>query len=118
MQISDIPAHLGITATSLADLMETSKQNLQQYISGARGKPSKFLTHLLDVANLQRVEIVFPDVFDHPAGENPEAPEYWLNIALEALREAEKRGMPMPDIAIEIARRGVAHINQNQYDDE
>jgi len=93
MQLSDITTHLGISAQHLADLMGVSRQALNNYTSGRKGKPSKFVGELLAVANLNQAEIIFPDVFDHPDGENPDWAAYWANIAIEALREAEKRGM-------------------------
>lgn len=94
MQISDIPAHLGVSAKHLADLMGKGRQALNNYTSGRKGKPSKFVSDLLAVANLNREEIIFPNVFDHPDGDNPAHPDYWLSIAAEAVREAEKRGLP------------------------
>ena len=99
MKISDIPAHLGITARHLAELMGVSPQALNNYTSGRKGRPSEFVRHLLDVANLNREEIIFPDRFDHPDGENPESPAYWMNIALEALLQAEKRGAEVKNAA-------------------
>ena len=103
MQLSDIPAHLGISAQHLADLMSATRQALNNYTSGRKGKPSKFIGELLAVANLNRAEIIFPDVFDHPYGENHNHPAYWANVALEALREAEKRGMQVKAICEAIA---------------
>ena len=94
MQISDIPAHLGVSAQHLAALMGKSRMALNNYTSGRKGKTSKFIIELLAVANLNREEIVFPNVWDHPDGENPDHPAYWLALAAEAVREAEKRGLP------------------------
>ena len=94
MQLSDITTYLGISAQHLAELMGTTRQALNNYTSGRKGKPSKFISEILAVANLNREEIIFPDRFDHPNGENPERSEYWMNIALEAIHEATKRGLP------------------------
>jgi transcriptional regulator with XRE-family HTH domain len=110
MQIYDIPAHLGITATNLADLMGVSRQVLNDYTSGRRGKPSAFVAELLDVANLNREEVIFPDVFDHPSGENRDEPQYWLNVAIEALREAGKRGVDCSGIAEQLLAVGLANL--------
>lgn len=93
MQLSDITTYLSVSAQHLADLMGTTRQALNNYTSGRKGKPSKFITELLAVANLNREEIIFPDRFDHPDGENREHPAYWANIAVEAIRQAEKKGM-------------------------
>lgn len=98
MKLSEIAAHLGITAAHLADLMGVSKQSLNSYTSGRKGVASKFVSDLCAVANVNREEIFFPDRFDHPAGENPEHPAYWVNIALEALTQAKKRGMDTSEI--------------------
>lgn len=94
MKIQDIPAFMGRSAAALAADFGISKQALFSYTSGGRGKPSKFLTDLLAFCNLNREEIIFPDRFDHPDGENQESPAYWANVALEALHEAKKRGLP------------------------
>ncbi len=93
MKIHDIPAHMGRSTAALAADLGLSAQALGQYLNGKRGKPSKFIADLLTFCNLNREEIILPDRFDHPDGENPEHPAYWANVALEALHEAEKRGL-------------------------
>jgi transcriptional regulator with XRE-family HTH domain len=93
MQLSDITTYMGISAQHLADLMGVSRQAINNYTRGRKGKPSKFVGDLLVVANLNREEMIFPDRFDHPDGENPEHPAYWMNIAIEAVHEATKRGL-------------------------
>lgn len=89
MKLHEIPSHLGITAAQLADLMKVSPQALNNYLRGRKGNGSKFINHLLDVANLSREEIIFPDRFEHPDGKNPEHPAYWANLAIEALSKAD-----------------------------
>lgn len=98
MKIHEIPAHLGVTAAQLADLMEVSPQALNNYLRGRKGKESKFINHLLAVASLNREEIIFPDRFDHPDGDNPEHPAYWVNIAMEAINSAREKGLPIEDV--------------------
>lgn len=93
MKPHDIPAHMGRSAAALAADLQLSAQALGQYLNGKRGKPSKFLDNLLTFCSLNREEVIFPDRFDHPDGENPECPAYWANVALEALHEAVLRGM-------------------------
>lgn len=102
MKLHDIPARMDRSAAALAADLQISPQGLGQYLNGHRGKPSKFIRHLLVFCNLNREEVIFPDRFDHPDGENPECPAYWLNVALEALHEAEKRGLD-PDKCKNIA---------------
>ena len=93
MKLKEIAAYLGTTAAVLADLMGTTPQALNNYTSGRKGRPSKFIRKLLMTAGLNREEIIFPDRFEHPDGENPESPAYWANVALEALHEAVLRGI-------------------------
>lgn len=99
MKIQDIPAFMGRSAASLAADLGIKKQALFSYTSGQRGKPSKFLVDLLTYCNLNGEEIIFPDRFDHPDGESPDHPAYWANVAIEALHEATKRGLPEQEAA-------------------
>lgn len=94
MKIQDIPAFMGRSAAALAADFGIPKQTIGQYLNGQRGKPSKLIADLLIFCNLNREEMIFPNRFDHPHGESPEHPAYWANIALEALSEAVKRGLP------------------------
>lgn len=93
MKLRDIPSRLGITAAHLAEICGVSKQALNNYTSGRKGKPSQFVVELLSVTGLNREEIIFPDRFYHPDGENPDHPAYWANIAIEALYQASIRGL-------------------------
>lgn len=93
MKIQDIPAHMGITARQLAELAGVSPQSLNNYTSGRRGAAgSEFVDRILAVAGLEREEVIFSDPFDLPAL-NDTMPEYWLALALEAIRQAVERGM-------------------------
>ncbi len=83
---------MGCSASSLAEQLGINRQSLNPYLLGKRGTPSKVVNDLLVVTGLNREEIFFPDRFDHPDGEDRTQPAYWLNIALEALSEAAKRG--------------------------
>ncbi len=94
MKIQDIPAFMGRSAAALAADFGIPKQTIGQYLNGQRGKPSKLIADLLIFCNLNREEMIFPDRFDHPGGESPDHPAYWANVALEALHEATKRGLP------------------------
>lgn len=94
MKLHEIPAHLGITAAQLGELMDVSPQALNNYLRGRKNKGSKFISRLINVANLSREEIIFPDRFDHPDGKNPEHPAYWVNIAMDAINSAREKGLP------------------------
>lgn len=104
MKIQDIPAFMGRSAASLAAEFGIPKQTIGQYLNGQRGKPSKLIADLLLFCNLNREEIIFPDRFDHPDGENPEHPAYWANVAIEAMETAVKCGLPETE-ADSIARK-------------
>jgi len=97
MKIQDIPGFMGRSAAALAADLKISKQALFSYTSGQRGKPSKFLDDLLTFCNLNREEIIFPDRFNHPDGENPQCAAYWANIAIEAINQASECGMTLED---------------------
>ena len=94
MKIQDIPTFMGRSAAALGADFGIPKQTLGQYLNGQRGKLSKLITDLLTFCNLNQEGIIFPDRFVHPDGERPERPAYWMNIALEAIHEATKRGLP------------------------
>ncbi len=85
---------MGRSASALAADFGIPKQTLGQYLNGQRGKPSKLIAELLIFCNLSREDIIFPNRFDHPDGENQESPAYWMNAAIEAIHEATKRGLP------------------------
>lgn len=106
MKIQDIPAFMGMSAAALAADFGIPKQTLWQYMNGQRGKASKLVADLLTFCNLDREEIIFPNRFDHPDGESPEHPAYWLNVALEALAEAEKIGSNVSDVFVRIKEIG------------
>jgi len=97
MKIQDIPGFMGRSAAALAADFGIPKQTIGQYMNGQRGKPSKLVSDLLVFCGLNREEIIFPDRLDHPDGENPESPAYWMNVAIEAIHEATKRGLPEQD---------------------
>lgn len=102
MTLQDIPAHLGRSAAALARELGMQPQSLNSYLNGARGKRSKFLEKLLRAAKLQSEEVIFRNVIASPKGEDREHAAYWLNVALEALREAEARGADVHNIAAKI----------------
>lgn len=107
MKIQDIPAFMGRSAAALAADFGIPKQTIGQYLNGQRGKASKLVSDLITFCNLNREEIIFPDRFDHPDGENPEHPAYWANIAIEAIEQAVSCGFPESEaekIAAEISR--------------
>lgn len=106
MKISDIPQYLGITAAQLAEMAGVSRQVLNDYTRGRRGKASEFVANVLHVSGLHREEVFFPDVFDHPDACDRDEPQYWLSLAIEALQEAKKRGIDCDEIGQEIFNAG------------
>jgi hypothetical protein len=110
MKLKKIPSFIGRSSAGLARDFGIPKQTLGQYLNGQRGKPSRLIAELLIFCNLNREDIIFPNRFDHPDGENPEHPAYWMNIALEALHEATKRGLPEQEALLiaEIIRQAIA----------
>lgn len=100
MKLNDISAHLGISQKALAEYAGTSPQGLNQYMTGHRGKPSEVIARVLEVSGLNREEIFFSNPFDHPAGNDLESPVYWAALALDALHEAAKRGLPEQEAEI------------------
>ena len=113
MSIAEIAKHLGITAAQLAEMAGVSRQELNDYTRGRRGKPSEFVANVLEVAGLLREEVFFPDAFDHPDACDQNRPQYWMSIAIEALQEAKKRGIDCDGIAKQIfsaGQKGLAEL--------
>lgn len=110
MKFSEIPAYLGITATQLAEMSNITKQNLYKYTVGARGKPSAVVINVCDVAGLNREEVFFPDVFDHPDGDNSDKSAYWFNLAIEALKQAKLRGGNIDGLVPELKEFGAKSL--------
>lgn len=108
MKIQDIPGFMGRSAAALAADFGISKQALGQYLNGKRGKPSKLIADLLAFCNLNREEIIFPDRFDHPDGENPWHPAYWANVAIEAMETAVKCGLP--EVEADLIARKISEV--------
>lgn len=94
MNLSDIPAALGITRAALARHTGQTPQNLAKYLDGERLSPSKPVARILEFSGLNMEAVIFGDSFAHPDGENRDHPAYWVNLAIEALGEAKKRGLP------------------------
>lgn len=112
MTIKEIPEFMGLSQKALAAHLQVSSQALGQYMNGQRGAESKFVRELLTVTNLQGEYIVFPDSFDHPDGENCDHPAYFLNIAIESLREAQKRGVKTDSIILELLQLGEKTLSE------
>lgn len=110
MQPKDITTHLAINQTQLAEIMGVTRQVISQYLNGDRGRPNKFVSGMVSEAGLLIEQVVFYDRFDNAYSENPESPAYWLNLALEALNEAEKRGADISGIVDAILAEGKKHL--------
>lgn len=103
---------MGQTQSGLADQLQVSRQAMSKYLNGERGTPSKFITELLAITDLQIEQVVFPNSIDHPDGENEDCPAYWANIAIEALREAQKRGLTCQEIIANIVQETEKTISE------
>ena len=113
MNISELAKHLGITAVQLAEMAGVSRQVLNDYTRGRRGRKSEFVARVLQVSGLLREEFFFPDAFDHPDACDQNRPQYWMSIAIEALQEAKKRGIDCDGIAKQIfstGQKGLAEL--------
>ena len=113
MKLSNIPAYLRITAAQLSEMAGVSRQVLNDYTRGRRGKASAFVRKICDVAGLHREEVFFPDAFDHPEACNPDHPAYWVSIAIEALNEAKERGLDCDKQAESIHKKAAAMLPED-----
>jgi len=113
MKIQDIHAHLGITAAQLAEMAGVSRQVLNDYTRGRRGRKSEFVARVLQVSGLLREEVFFPDVFDHPYACDSRHPAYWVSAAIECLNEAKKRGLDCDGEALTIAEKAAAMLPED-----
>ena len=113
MNISELAKHLGITAVQLAEMAGVSRQVLNDYTRGRRGRKSEFVQKILDVADLLREEIFFPDLFDHPSACDSRHPAYWVSAAIECLNEAKKRGLDCHGEALTICEKAAAMLPED-----
>jgi len=98
MKIQDIPTYFGHSQKMLAEMMGKDLSLLNKYFTGKKGIESKVKRDLANACDLQLEEVFFPDCFDHPEGEDHKNAAYWLNLALEGLREAKNKGAETNDI--------------------
>lgn len=99
MKLKDIPYLFGRSAVAFCGDMGWSPQMWNNYAQNRRGGISKFEQEVKVVTGLNFEQIWFDDAFDHPAGDDSSTPFYWLNLALEALRLAEEKGIDTTEIS-------------------
>jgi len=116
MKIQDVAKYLGTTKAAFADLMGVTPQGLNSYLNGSRNAASKFIMEACYVANLNREEILFPDVFDTVEHEHDAHPAYWISLAIEALKQAEQRGANVEAEMKRLYRKGRVLIGDEETD--
>ena len=91
MKINEIPTQLNIpTDKEFALSVGITPQNWNQYKNGDRGKISTVEKKIMLTHDLSKEEIFFRPAF-HVHHED--TPQYWLSLAHEALRQANRRGV-------------------------
>lgn len=103
MKIHEIPDRLGITPGEMVEASGVSttgkpriKQTLPQYMNGSKDKESSFIRAVADGLGIGYERLFFCDYYrfqNDGAGLNPDNPEYWINLAIEAVIQAEARGL-------------------------
>ena len=116
MRIQDVAEYIGKPKSGLADLMGVTPQGLNSYLNGSRNSASKFIIEACAVAGLNREEILFPDVFDSVEHEHDGHPAYWINLAIEALKQSKQRGANVEAEMKRLYRKGRVLIGDEQTD--
>lgn len=113
MKIHELPDRLGITPGDIVKASGVSeagkpriKQTLPQYMNGSKDKESGFVRAVADGLGIGYERLFFCDYAKHEtdSGLNPESPAYWLNLAYEAIIQAEARGLNTEDAVVLRAR--------------
>jgi transcriptional regulator with XRE-family HTH domain len=86
MRLNEIPERTGINQSEIAQRAGMTRQTVSQYLNGVRGKDFHPIAKIKEVTGVC-AETVY---FKNDNGENDQMPEYWLNVATEALRSAKQ----------------------------
>jgi len=89
MRLNEIPDRTGINQSEIAQRAGMSRQTVSQYLNGVRGKDFHPIAKIKEVTGVTAETVYFKNEFG-VYGENDQMPEYWLNVATEALRSAKQ----------------------------
>jgi len=89
MRLNEIPERTGINQSEIAQRAGMSRQTVSQYLNGIRGKDFHPIAKIKEVTGVTAETVYFKNEFGEN-GENDQMPEYWLNVATEALRSAKQ----------------------------
>ena len=89
MRLNEIPERTGINQSEIAQRAGMSRQTISQYLNGIRGVGFHPIAKIKEVTGVCAETVYFKNEFG-VYGENDQMPEYWLNVATEALRSAKQ----------------------------
>jgi len=89
MRLNEIPERTGINQSEIAQRAGMSRQTVSQYLNGVRGNDFHPIAKIKEVTGVTAETVYFKNEFG-VYGENDQMPEYWLNVATEALRSAKQ----------------------------
>ena len=119
MNIKEVPKHLGITASRLAELINISKQQFNNYSSGRAGaSANKVEKEICINTGILFERIFFKDAFETWESANKSHPSYWISLALEALNEAQKRGVDLNRVEEAVYNLGKGSLPDPIYAEE
>ena len=89
MRLNEISYRTGITQSEIARRAGMSRQTVSQYLNGMRGVCFHPIAKIKDATGVCAETVYFQNEFG-VNGENDQMPEYWLNVATEALRSSKQ----------------------------
>ena len=89
MRLNEISNRTGITQSEIARRAGMSRQTVSQYTNGIRGVGFHPIAKIKEATGVTSETVYFQNEFGDN-GENDKMPEYWLNVATEALRSAKQ----------------------------
>lgn len=89
MRLNKITEKTGISQSEIARRAGMSRQTVSQYLNGVRGVGFHPIAKIKEVTGVCAETVYFKNEFGEN-GENDKMPEYWLNVATEALRSAKQ----------------------------
>ncbi len=89
MRLNEIPERTGVNQSEIAQRAGMTRQTVSQYLNGIRGVGFHPIAKIKEVTGVCAETVYFKNEFG-VYGENDQMPEYWLNVATEALRSAKQ----------------------------